>query len=290
MVQQGQNTPFPFHLSDLVCWVMKRKDGIVVKYSLKPATALQTTKGPHISYPTKGASGGYSSTKSLGDYCKHDSPNLPTFEVCDDEGNPVLQLRIADAIGVKSAFKQGIEDLIIDAGDVLWESDFKGCLSGDQSLIAALSKHTGKVNARVLKIKWADRAEPDVDPNFWVDLAQILVDDGKKMFNQTGTPLRVLTNCQGGHGRSGTALVCLMMALSDYNPLDAITHLRAVHCARAIESKAQHDYINTVGALLGRVENAHEAEGVKSYKDRFLSLTCETSKPYRERFTNKGKV
>jgi len=277
----AQTASFPFHLSDLVCWVVKTKSGMTIKYSVKPATALQGKEGGRrqavvTTYPST----------SLSAYCKHDSPLHPTFEVKEGE-NPILHLRIADGVGAKDAFKKGIEDLIMDCGDVLWESEIKGCLGGDQELVAALSKYAGTASTRVLKVKWADRQEPDVDPNFWPALAELLKEEGRKMFAQTGTPFRVLANCQGGHGRSGTAVVCLMMALSDYSPLDAITHLRAIHCARAIESKAQHDYINTVGALLGRVENAHEAEGVKSYKDRFLSLVCGTSKVYRERLEGK---
>jgi hypothetical protein len=73
------------------------------------------------------------------------------------------------------------------------------------------------------------------------------------------------------------------MCLTDYTPLDALTHIRALHCARAIESKEQHAYLNTLGTYLKREPDAMDAEEVKSFKERFLSLDNPYAEPYKDR-------
>ena len=93
-----------------------------------------------------------------------------------------------------------------------------------------------------------------------------------------------MINCQGGHGRSGTALTALMMVLTPtYNCADAILHLRAVHCPRAIESKEQHEYLDKLAVSLGRKGNSGELVGVANYRERFLAIKKKAAQPYQER-------
>lgn len=266
---------FPFKLEDLIAWVVRRKDGTIIKYSLvHDMPRLPGTGGPTL---VKNAT---PPTPSYSAWCKHDSTPLPVF------ASKGLELRIADSAGVKLAFNGAREDLIIDAGDVISEWSLKGLLYGNaDELVTALTPWAEMAPPEVLKIHWADRAAPDLHPQFWIELAELLLKRAEEAENKT---YRMLINCQGGHGRSGTGLVCLMMYLSDYDALDAITHLRAVHCPRAIESKIQHDYIDQFAAYLGRNANAGEAESVKNFKERFLTLTCETSKEYRKRLEEKN--
>jgi hypothetical protein len=163
---------------------------------------------------------------------------------------------MADGTGAK-AFKDKF-DMVLDAGSVVTPYLPYVTLQGDPELVAALSKHDLSVTKpRVLRFDWPDREAPDLAPQFWLDLPQYLKG-------------RVIVNCEGGHGRSGTILVCLMMAQTDYNALDALTHLRAVHCPRAIESQVQHRYIDWVAQYLGRTANALDADKVKDFKSRFL--------------------
>ena len=60
-----------------------------------------------------------------------------------------------------------------------------------------------------------------------------------------------------------------MCYIPSYTPLDAFIHLRAVHCPRAIESTAQHKYINEVGIALGREGNMPALGNVHNYKEAF---------------------
>ena len=79
-----------------------------------------------------------------------------------------------------------------------------------------------------------------------------------------------MTACVGGHGRSGTSFVCLLLNNApDYDALDAIVHVRAVHCPRAIESIFQHEYIDDVATFLGREANAKKASSINDYKAAF---------------------
>lgn len=74
----------------------------------------------------------------------------------------------------------------------------------------------------------ADRAAPD-DPEDFAALVAWLSD-------RLDEGLKVHVGCFGGHGRTGTVLA----ALSAYRGVDdAIAHVRAGYCSRAVESKAQ---------------------------------------------------
>ncbi len=121
---------------------------------------------------------------------------------------------------------------------------------------------------RILQLDWPDRDRPPLIPQAWPHLAAHL--NGN-----------IMTACQDGHGRSGTAAACLMMCWTDYSPLDAISHLRALHCPQAIESVEQHSYLNELARVLGRPEDANEK--VSSYRERFLSMTSEWAKPGQDR-------
>lgn len=283
-VKIGDDAGFPFSLSNLAYWVVRRKDGTTIKYELKTATQLASQAGKPVTAltPVKTYGGGsyvggvQQPERSQGqvggrtwDFCNHDPKDDPIFTSEDGK----IKLWIADAPGVRKY--KGRFDLVIDCGDVLstFTMEKDGILSGDKELVELLlpSVEDGFRVPRLLKIDWADRKAPVLKPDFWLNLAAIL-------------PENTVINCQGGHGRSGTALVCLMMALNpEYTPMDAILHLRAIHCARAIESKDQHAYIDEVGKSLGRVANASKLTGVTSYREEFLKLKLKSATPYQER-------
>lgn len=53
---------------------------------------------------------------------------------------------------------------------------------------------------------------------------------------------RVEMGCLGAHGRTGTALAC-MGVLAGLTPREAIAHVRKVHCSKAVETKAQEEWV-----------------------------------------------
>lgn len=269
---------FPFQLEDIQHWIIKKKDGTVVKYSLVTAADIQkdTKKAAppvkQANYYTTYPKSGY------GSWCKH-SPDPTTDDPIFSNGK--INLFVGDNPGAKDHTDKF--DVVLDGGGVIDIGYSEGVpdIYGDRGFTALLSKHTywdiiarqkqaekadnGK--ARIIKLHWADRAAPPVTPEFWDAFYAELC----KIQKGLKRPLNVMTVCQGGHGRSGSACVILMMLMTDYTPLDALTHIRAIHCARAIESKVQHEYLNKIAKHLNRAENALEAENVKSYKDRLLA-------------------
>lgn len=261
---------FPFALDDLQYWVVKRKDGMVVKYRVVGANegpaSLVHTSGTPVHAPIN-------HTTSLGAWCYHDPSAEPIF-VADK-----FDLYIADAPGVR-AHKDEF-DFVIDCGDVLPLSYVRNnltvALDGDEDMVRTLTKYSTieKAHPKCLKIDWDDRAAPPLKFEFWGALAKKL----------SGT---VLTNCQGGHGRSGTSLVCLMMVMNpEYSPADAIIHLRAMHCPRAIESVMQHNYIGEFGKWLGRENDIDRVKGIKDFKEAFLGLKMKSATPYQTQLTKK---
>ena len=261
---KGNDQVFPFKLEDLVSWTVRRTDGSVSRFTLTDSARETASHGK-----TKIGGGPVSEITSsymertqprLSEFCQH-TPKDPIAEF-DDKGEGArfapLRLYVGDMGGARK--EKDNFDFVIDGGDVisLYGSQASSVLEGDSELVLALKSLTVFVPAtRVLKLAWLDRAAPDVLPMFWVELNKHLYGD-------------VMTCCQGGHGRSGTSFVCLLMVNApDYDAKDAITHLRAVHCPRAIESVVQHDYINDVARFLGRKENAHEVKTIKDYKVEF---------------------
>lgn len=88
------------------------------------------------------------------------------------------------------------------------------------------------VSAQIVRLDWPDMTAPlHVRLEFWSEL-------GKMLAGQ-----HVGVACMGGHGRTGTALAALMVAVDHTPGQDAIDIVRKDHCARAIETKQQESYI-----------------------------------------------
>ena len=279
-------TGFPFGLIDIDYWVIRRANGDSIKYKYEPpgrpkiaevvkgtTTALTTVVPVNTSTSTATSY----STKPLSGYCKHDPTKEPVYQTEDGK----VGLWIADAAGTRAFWKEF--DLTIDCGDVI--SDYylgKNILRGNVPQLAEkLAAYTiRRDGGNLLSIDWADRAAPPCHPEFFLELSRLL--KGK-----------VLINCQGGHGRSGSTLVMLMMAYAGYNALEAITHLRAVHCPRAIESTVQHKYIDYAASVFGVAKEgsaAVDAEKIKDYRQAFLASTNPAAKPYQDRLLALQKV
>ena len=271
---------FPFALEDLQYWVVKRKDGMIVKYRVigptdgdEKRTTISAPQyhGGHTPTPV-------STTPSLSGWCKHNPADQPVWQ------GEKVDLYIADAPGCRG-YKDEF-NFLLDCGDILPLHYVRGTgdatLDGDEELVRLLTKHSSqtKTTPRCLKIDWDDRAAPPLKFEFWPAIWTKV--------NKIGGTL--LTACQGGHGRSGTSLVCLMMVANpEYSPADAIIHLRAVHCPRAIESVTQHEYIGKFGEFLGRVNDIERVKGVKDFKAEFMKLTLASAKPYQERLMKEGE-
>ena len=101
-----------------------------------------------------------------------------------------------------------------------------------------------------IDIKWPDYGIPTVGYRFWAGLwlaiEDMATDPAKNLVNS-----RIVFCCQGGHGRTGTALAAMYLT----QPLNkkkiptveqAIALVRNQHCNKAIESDSQIDYLDRI--------------------------------------------
>lgn len=260
---------FPWSLNDLESWVVKRRaaDGTVVLTRYTFASSAVQPKGAVVHYPA--LDHGKVISGSVGRWCEHFPSPLPVYTAPDGR----YSLFIAGAVGTRAKWRDF--DLTIDCGRALSSADMgTTMLLGTSPLVHEMQPFVDYTGS-ALQIAWDDRQPPDLPFEFFVELEKRI--EGK-----------ILINCQGGHGRSGSLLVLLMMISGGYDSLDGVTHLRAIHCPRAIESAGQHEYLDEFSAWLGRPGLAHEAGNVKDFRARFLSLTAPIAKPYQDRLLAAG--
>ncbi len=91
-----------------------------------------------------------------------------------------------------------------------------------------------KAPAEIVSFAWPDMGVIPAPLAFWTGLLEMLPHNGT-----------VMITCHGGHGRSGTALACLMVA-SGHSAKWAIETIRERHCKKAIETKGQEAYIHSI--------------------------------------------
>jgi hypothetical protein len=87
-------------------------------------------------------------------------------------------------------------------------------------------------NPPEILLDWDNYKSPCIKPGFWKFLLDYIKTNN----------LKVLVYCQGGHGRTGTAVGALMVA-SGMTANKAFNEIRQEYCDKAIESQVQLDYL-----------------------------------------------
>jgi hypothetical protein len=83
-------------------------------------------------------------------------------------------------------------------------------------------------------LDWPDFGVPDDETRVVVALRSVL--------DRARAGERVELGCLGGHGRTGTALACLVI-LCGHPPGEAVTWVRANYCALAVETAEQEAFV-----------------------------------------------
>lgn len=97
----------------------------------------------------------------------------------------------------------------------------------------------------VITLAWPDMTAPShVGIRFWVRLREMIPQD-------------TAVCCMGGHGRTGTALACLLVA-DGVGGQAAIDRVRKEHCARAIETREQENYIRELATHFAHYTNSRK--------------------------------
>lgn len=108
-------------------------------------------------------------------------------------------------------------------------------------------------------IGWVDMSRPPVKGTFWTALHLFL----KKKKHEN-----VLFHCQHGHGRTGTALSAMLIALKKMSAPAAIAEVRKSHCQFAVETEYQIDYLIMLdNELNGRLPPEEEEDLEKMVDD-----------------------
>ena len=102
--------------------------------------------------------------------------------------------------------------------------------------IPELAEHIDDSYEEVV-IAWPDYGFPKVKPTFWKALHKYLSSKNWK---------RVCLHCAGGHGRTGTAISALLIAVERWRVQHAVRYVRKNYCWRAVETAIQCDYLCTL--------------------------------------------
>lgn len=157
--------------------------------------------------------------------CNHDGLDvLWEYRPEGREPGEVIEFVIADYLGCKPWKADVILDL---AGNLTGGAEF--VMKGPPEFLA-LNKLVKMPT--VIRLQWPDYQAVSAPIEFWKEVLRLLP-VGK----------RVMISCQGGHGRSGTALSALMIASGWYTASEAIEEVRYVHCKKAVEGAAQKNYL-----------------------------------------------
>jgi len=155
-----------------------------------------------------GSSGSYWSSS-----CKHDPAIIFSLEGVEYFG--------ADAKGVEK----------FNGDFVLNFTKYRNTPDGNS--FSALRKYF-EMPFEELQVPWPDFDIPKIKIEFWGALHKYIK---KRKWK------RVCFHCQGGHGRTGTALAAMLVANAGYSPLEAVEWVRESHCEESVESPSQCEYL-----------------------------------------------
>lgn len=105
-----------------------------------------------------------------------------------------------------------------------------------------------------IQLDWPDYGVIALPQSFWIKLIQYLEKENK----------RLLVFCDGGHGRTGTALAILMCLSMDMTPEEAILWLKQNYCSQVVETEGQKAYIARMVKLDEKTLKPLHTEGIKS--------------------------
>lgn len=151
-----------------------------------------------------------------------------------------LPEEVAEVEGVcyYCADKDGVSDF---EGDVVL--NFTGHPNVPHLDIPELAQHVNDIYKEIV-IAWPDLGIPRVKPTFWHALHSYIVSQGWK---------NVCIHCEGGHGRTGTAMSALLISLGGWSISEAVGYVRTMYCEKAVETPDQCDYLCELDeALNGR--------------------------------------
>jgi hypothetical protein len=188
----------------------------------------------------------------------------PIVKHCTHKGTKVFMLgKGASGVVVYAVQGSRIRDLA-PVGLNLWvHLAGKGFGGGSDAFVVGYSGEDTLVHGLIKQLKaydippclcldWPDRSIPPLPPTeLWHGIVNMLLGLGGQA-KAKAEPYKVAFSCIGSHGRTGTALACIL-AVCGMSSEDAIKTVRTIHCHEAIEGKLQEDYIAYVDTKVPKI-------------------------------------
>lgn len=110
--------------------------------------------------------------------------------------------------------------------------------------IPELSKHFD-ITFQELMIPWRDGGLPNVKQSFWPALHKYILSKGYT---------DVCVHCYAGHGRTGTMLASMMVAVGGWGAKESVEFLRGNYCKNVVETEAQCLHLQELDYIYNNVE------------------------------------
>lgn len=178
--------------------------------------------------------------------CTHDGTS-ESFSITTTDGRKIY-IHGADATGADYA--RPCVDVHLDCADA-WRTEKKSPLLIRKPPSAAidlsdLMNYVYRTPVTV-SIDWPDMRTPPLQAKFWTQLLATLPNE-----------CRLLISCVGSHGRTGTAMAALLLAINHGDVVKCVEFVRKYHCDKAVESDSQLKYLTALHAKLRETgENSH---------------------------------
>ena len=191
------------------------------------------TWGPHS---TGGATAATSSTKA---YSPMGTTSAYTPYVAparhEHDGKLVFSVgRVRIGGGSSSGRYAKDADVIVDCAAGKW-----GHKEGGQKVIwggdfTVLNDYLAPVQ-EVIQVAWSDGGSPPVPLSFFEDVVEVC----RLRSERENRDISLVFACMGGHGRTGTALAAVLIALKGLSAAEAVKTVRKDHCKKACETESQ---------------------------------------------------
>jgi len=149
---------------------------------------------------------------------------------CNHEPEYVMKI---DEVYYHGASQRGAKEFV---GDLMINFTNRSNITS-ASKVPQLAEHIVCGFKEEIMISWPDFGVPLVKPSFWKALHNYINTKKWKI---------VCAHCEAGHGRTGTALACMLVAIQGYTPEEAVYHVRTNYCDQAIETYEQCEYLQQI--------------------------------------------
>lgn len=268
----------------LDCWVENAedddypswfKDYVDNKYGEEDEVASGQQQYPTVSGNGSGTSYGGSQQGGSGhNYSGGQSGNYQSSYSCPHEGvvfDLAFVLGGLSFHGSKAATVKSSPDFILDFSDSSWIASDQAFLKDvkigpetPDSVKADLKKLEEYAShpIAIMTFKWADQGIPNCKMEFWTGLVDTMRALLKEQRNKTKGD--IVFCCQGGHGRTGTALAAILITCGGFRAADAVDAIRSDYCDSAVESQKQIDYLVALDKQVAALFTGPEREKLRA--------------------------